>query len=235
LPEDPDFVNLPAVKTTAKKRKRDTLRTWLKSAVTPFRKKSKVQLDRKLSHEEINKLDRIVYEGPIHIIKTKRQMQDAVRKLRCEKLLGFDTETRPAFKKGESYPPALVQLAGRDAVYLFQLRYLDMNDGLTELFSNPRIIKTGVAVGRDILDLRKVTEFEPHGFVDLGTCAKEKGIQHHGLRGLAALLLGGRLSKGSRLTRWDRPQLGREAKLYAATDAWIGRRLYEEMKKHGCL
>jgi ribonuclease D len=194
-----------------------------------------LKLDRKLSKEEINSLERQVYDGPIHVIQSRRDMLRAVGRLGQERLLGFDTETRPSFKKGVLHSPALIQLAGGDAVYIFQLRHLGLQAELLQIFANPRIIKAGVAIGRDIKDLRALAEFESHGFVDLGVSARKHGMQHHGLRGLAALLLGCRISKGARLTNWDRTKLGKSALVYAATDAWIGRRLYQVMKKHGCL
>lgn len=190
-------------------------------------------LARRLSREEINDLDAVVYEGPIHLVASHRHMLKSVRALKRERLLGFDTETRPSFKKGESHPPALLQLAGRAGVYVFRLLELGLPAELAALLANPKIVKAGVAVGRDIRELRDLVEFEPAGFVDLGTRAKAYGMQHHGLRGLCALLLGRRLSKGGRLTNWARSDLPQSAITYAATDAWIGRRIYEAMDACG--
>lgn len=192
-------------------------------------------LDRELSSEDINRLPIAAYRGPIHLINQRPQMLAAVKDLRRESLLGFDTEKRPSFKKGEFHPPALMQLAGRDAVYVFQLHVLGLPAELADILADPRIVKAGVATGRDIQELRTLTEFQPRGFVDLGGCAKRSGIKHHGLRGLAALLLGCRISKGAQLTNWERSDLPGNALQYAATDAWIGRRIYVALKEHGCL
>jgi len=192
-------------------------------------------LDRRLSPEDINRLAIAAYRGAIHVIGTRAQMLAAGKALRRETLLGFDTEKRPSFRKGESHPPALIQLAGRDAVYLFQLHALGFPRELADLLADPRIVKAGVATGRDIQELRELAEFQPRGFVDLGACAKRSGIQHHGLRGLAALLLGCRISKGAQLTNWEHSDLPERALQYAATDAWISRRIYEALKEHGCL
>ena len=175
------------------------------------------------------------YRGVIHVVRTHPQMLVAVRELRHETLLGFDTEQRPSFRKGESHPPALMQLAGRRAVCLFQLHTLGLPVELRDLLANPGIVKAGVATARDLQELRALTEFQPRGFVDLGVCAKRSGMQHHGLRGLAALLLGCRISKSAQLTNWERPVLPAPALQYAATDAWISLRIYEALKEHGCL
>lgn len=191
--------------------------------------------DGKLSPEEINRLPAATCDLPIHVVSTRHQLVDAVRALQGERLLGFDTETRPSFRRGQSYRPALLQLAGRKAVYLFQLRKVGLPSSLTDLLANPRIVKAGVAVGRDVRELRDVTDFEPAGFIDLGTVAMRCGLKQHGLRGLAALLLGLRVSKRAQLTNWELSDLPPAAIQYAAVDALIGRRIHEEMKRRGML
>lgn len=190
---------------------------------------------RKLSADEINDLDLAAYHGPLNLVCTSEEMQVAAARLSCEKLLGFDTEKRPSFSKGESHPPALLQLAGEDEVYLFQLHRIGLPVELTRILADGGIVKAGVAVGRDLRELRALTEFEPKGFVDLGARSKRHGLQHHGLRGLAASLLGCRISKGAGLTNWARPDLPERALRYAATDAWIGRRIYKAMEERGYL
>ena len=193
------------------------------------------RVDVKLSAEEINRLEIAAYHGPIHVVRSRQQMPAAIRALSRETLLGFDTETRPVFTKGTTHPPALIQLASREAVYVFQLTVLGLPVELTAVLADPRIIKAGVAIQRDVQELRKLTEFHPRGFVDLGACTRQCGMQHHGLRGMAALLLGCRISKSAQLTNWERHDLPRAALTYAATDAWISRRLYEALKEQGCL
>jgi len=190
-------------------------------------------LGRKLTDEEINTLKQFIYEGPIHLVKTHKDTLAAVNVLAKETLLGFDIEKRPAFKKGVTYPPALLQLAGHDAVYIFQLHHTGLPAELTSLLSNPHIIKAGIAVARDIQELRELSEFQPEGFVDLGISAKNSGIQHHGLRGLAALMLEYRVSKSAKLTNWEKENLPAHALQYAATDAWMGMMIYKAMKKTG--
>ncbi|MDI6775443.1 MAG: 3'-5' exonuclease [Verrucomicrobiota bacterium] len=187
---------------------------------------------RKLTPEEINRLPLAQYPGRIHVVRAREHMLRAVRELGKKLLLGFDIEKRPCFKKGEFHPPALLQLAGRTDAHIFVLHALGLPVELTAILANPGIIKAGVAVGRDVKELRDLTEFEPRGFVDLGALAEEGGIPHRGLRGMAALLLGCRIPKQAQLTNWALPQLPERALRYAATDAWIGRRLYEVMTAH---
>ena len=196
---------------------------------------TKVQLDRKLSRDEINALDIKAYRGPVEIVRSRKHAHGAVRKLMKEPLLGFDTETRPAFKKGVSYDPALVQLAGRDRVYIFQLQFLDDLQDLFAVLADGKIVKAGVSVADDLKELRALSDFAPAGVVDIGNCARRCGMHHHGLRGLAALMLGFRITKAGAKYNWSMPRLHQSAIRYAATDAWVGRELYLAMQQHGCI
>ncbi len=186
-----------------------------------------------LTPEQINRLPLLQYSGPIWIVRERRALEEAVRQLEGESLLGFDTETQPAFRRGESYPPALLQLAGASGVYVFLLRDVGLPVEVTDILAHPGIVKAGIAVTRDVKELQTLAEFEPRAFVDLGVWAEAAGIPHHGLRGLAALLLGGRVPKQARLTNWALPQLPARALRYAATDAWVSRRLYRVMERAG--
>jgi ribonuclease D len=185
----------------------------------------------KLSKTEINSLPLRYYNGAIRIIQTAEQAKDACAILIKEKVLGFDTETRPAFKKGQSYLPSLLQLAGTKVVYLFQLSQCGLTDSIIILLSNVNIIKSGVAINQDLTELQQILNFEPAGFVDLGDIARSKGLPHHGLRGLAAYLLKFRISKSGRTSNWSVNQLTKKQIKYAATDAWVGRELYLKYKQ----
>ena len=189
----------------------------------------------KLSREAINKLPMQAYRGPLRLIRTREQMAQSLRALSRETTLGFDTETRPAFRKGESHTPALLQLGGGKAVHIFLLREIGFPPELADLLTNPDIVKAGVAVSGDIRALQKLAPFAPAGFVDLGTVAKRNGIPHHGLRGLAALLLGFRISKSERFTNWEMKRIPARSLTYAATDAWVSRELYRTLRALGCL
>ena len=185
----------------------------------------------KLSKTEINSLPLRYYNGPIHIIQTAGQAKEACTILIKEKALGFDTETRPAFNKGQSYLPSILQMAGTNVVYLFQLSKCGLNDSIINLLSNEDIIKSGVAINQDLIELQQIINFDPAGFIDLGDIARSKGLPHHGLRGLAAYLLNFRISKSSRTSNWSANQLTKKQIKYAATDAWLGRELYLKYKQ----
>ena len=193
--------------------------------------KEKPGFDRRMSKEEINELPLRKYDGPVRIISAREGLVPAAQALKRETVLGFDTETKPAFVKGQSFPVALLQLAGRKAVYIFQLRHLEFPKILRDILSNPGTIKAGFAPDYDLKQLKELGEFDPAGFVDLGAVAKREGIKNHGLRGLAAVLLGFRISKQAQRSNWSRTKLSPSQISYAATDAWVSREIYLRLEK----
>lgn len=189
-------------------------------------------LTQRMTREEINECPIRRWEGAVHVIRTREELGPAVKALMKETILGFDTETRPAYHKGESYLPSLLQLAGEKEVYLFQLKPLGLPDPLRTILADPKIIKAGVALAYDLRELHKLAQFKPAGFVDLGGIAKKAEIKNHGLRGLAAVLLGFRIPKGAQTSNWARDVLTPTQIRYAATDAWVGRELYLKLRQH---
>lgn len=188
---------------------------------------------RKLSPEEINDLPLFHYEGEIKLVKTIEEWRAVLPLLEKETVLGFDTETRPAFAKGQMHLPGLIQLATEDLVCLVQLGPLRFGSAFSKILSDPAIIKAGVGIEADITALAKMHSFAGASLVDLGVIAAQNGLQSHGLRTLAADLFGWRISKGCRCSNWNAPQLSQRQITYAATDAWISRKIYLRFKEMG--
>ena len=188
---------------------------------------------RPMTKDEINCLEVRSYEGPVHLVRTQKALNRAVEVLCKEPVIGFDTETRPAFKKGVSYPPSLLQMASKDDVFVFQLQHLDFPGKLLGVLEDAGIVKSGIALAYDIKELRALSGFDPGGFVDIAEHARCCGIPHYGLRGMTAFLLGFRISKNSQVSNWARNDLTKSQLKYAATDAWVGRELYLHMVDNG--
>jgi ribonuclease D len=188
---------------------------------------------RAISRAEMANLPIRQYEGEICVVATPQDLERALADTRQESVVGFDTETRPAFTKGRSYLPCLAQVATGRAVYLFQLRRADAFDALTELLQEPRTAKVGVALAHDLRTLKLVFPFIEENVVDLGVVARSGGISQTGVRNLAGMLLGIRIPKGLRTSNWATPQLSARPITYAATDAWICRELFLRFQSLG--
>ena len=180
----------------------------------------------RLSSNYINSLPVIKFTGEVIIIDSLEQEIEAIKLLRKEKKVGFDTESKPAFKKGVSYPISLVQIATNDKAYLFQVKKTGFSDALSDFLSSQDIKKIGVGVKNDIAKLNELKDFEPGGFIDLSTIAAEKGIIQIGIRGLTARYTSHRLVKSSQKTNWAKTDLTKKQQLYAASDAWICLQIY---------
>ncbi|HKI81247.1 MAG TPA: 3'-5' exonuclease [Pseudodesulfovibrio sp.] len=189
---------------------------------------------RAFTKAEINEMPLRHYEGDIMVVRSESDLEEALDGMRESSLLGFDTETRPVFKKGKKPgPPSLLQLATADCAYVFQLGVQPLAKGVCEIMANRRILKTGVAVRDDILGLQRHFRFKPSGFVDLSDITAKYGLQTHGLRNMAANLLGFRISKSAQCSNWAKDKLTRQQIIYAATDAWISRELYLALEELG--
>jgi len=180
----------------------------------------------RLSSDYINSLPVIKFSGKVVIIDSQEQEKEVIKLLGNEKLVGFDTESKPAFKKGVFYPISLVQIATNDAAYLFQVKKTGFSDALSDFLSDEKIKKIGVGVKNDITKLKELKDFEAGGFIDLSTIATEKGIIQVGVRGLTARYTSHRLVKSSQKTNWAKFDLTKKQQAYAASDAWICLQIY---------
>jgi len=192
---------------------------------------SKSELDKNtISNEEMLLLPLHAYTGNVVLIQTAAELENTVKALEQSTILGFDTETRPSFKRGESYKVALIQLATADTVYLIQIQKTGLSERFTTILSNPNIIKAGVAIRDDIKGLQKYRHFTAEGFVDLSLVAREKGIGVESVKKMTALLLGFRISKSAQTSNWETPTLTEKQIEYAATDAWVCLEIYKKLK-----
>jgi ribonuclease D len=181
---------------------------------------------RQITRDEMNALPIRRYEGDVHLVESAQQLEHAAADILQAAAVGFDTETRPAFRKGESHLPSLAQVATARAVYLFPLQRLDCSAVLAELLGAPHIVNAGVALADDLRQLQQLFEFAPAAALDLGHVARRHGLKQTGLRNLTGIFLGTRIPKGTKTTNWAAPRLTPQQVTYAATDAWACRELY---------
>ena len=179
----------------------------------------------KISNEQTALLPAVEFRGEIRIVEHERDIAAACKTLAEQPVIGFDTETRPSFRPGV----ALLQLSTPRRCYLFRLNRMRFEKQLVKLLENKAILKIGADVAGDLRSLRQIRHFRDGGFVDLQGIAPEWGIGEKSLRKLSAIVLGRRVSKAQRLSNWEAATLTDKQQLYAATDAWVCTRIYEQL------
>lgn len=179
--------------------------------------------------EEIKELELSWFKGEIVVVDNFMTFNSVLPRLLSSELLGFDTETKPSFKKGRNNKVSLIQLANENIACLFRINKIGIPDQLSEILSDPRIIKAGVAIHDDIKLLSGIRKFVPAGFIDLQAFVKNYGIESSGLKKLAAIVLGFRISKSQQVTDWEAVHLSEAQQVYAATDAWVCHQIYNRL------
>lgn len=182
-----------------------------------------------ISNEEINELPLTAFEGNITLVDTISSLQEVAAELSGQSILGFDTETRPSFKKGKRNPVCLLQFATPEKAFLIRLNRVGLQPEIISVMSNPNIIKVGVALREDIRSLQELAQFTPAGFIDLQDYVKKFDIVNYGLKKLSAIVLNVRISKNQRLTNWELDELSDSQLRYAATDAWATLQIFRKL------
>lgn len=182
-----------------------------------------------ISKDELAELPLQQFEGEILLINSKENYQTAIDYLSKQDILGFDTETKPSFKKGNINQVALLQLATNEKAFLFRLNQYGLTNEIKNILRNPKIKKIGVAIRDDIKTLQRLSDFKPGGFVELQEYVVDFGIQSFSLKKLTAIVLGFRISKSQRLSNWEAPELTAAQQNYAATDAWVSYLIYQSL------
>lgn len=185
-----------------------------------------------ITNDELTEMPLKSFEGRIILVDSKRKIRSAVKELSKHRVIGFDTETKPSFKKGVNNKVALLQLSTRDHAFLFRINHIGLPPEIVALLSDKNIVKPGVAIRDDIKGLQEYVNFEPAGFVELQDEAKGMGIQNFSLKKLTAIACGFRISKGQQLSNWEAPELTEAQQLYAATDAWAALVIFEHFSNN---
>ena len=187
----------------------------------------------KISKETIATLPVESFPGRIVVIDTEESAESAIAHLRREKIIGFDTETRPTFKKGKSNQVALVQLSTHDTCYLFRINRMGFAPALKNLLEDEHLLKVGISLKDDFCMLNRLNDgqFTPGNFVELQKFVKNFGIEDQSLQKIYAIVLGKKISKGQRLSNWEADHLSESQQRYAATEAWSCIKIYAALQK----
>lgn len=184
-----------------------------------------------IDKEEIKLYPPFVFSGEVIVIDDPLQVNQAVNDLSAHRHIGFDTETKPAFRKGEVNQVSLLQLAIEERVYLFRLKLCGFQPSLRNLLADQAITKIGVGIRDDLRFLRRLGEFTPASFVDLQNYAAEFGIEEKSFSKLMAIIFNVKISKRQRTSNWEAPQFSEGQVRYAATDAWGALKMYQRLSE----
>lgn len=183
-----------------------------------------------ISKEEMAGLELIHYEGPIHLIDSIEAFEKEIDHMEMEPVLGFDTETRPSFKKGEVYPTSLIQISSLEQSWILRVSRIGYPERLLKLLSGEVPLKIGLGLQDDLRRLRTDFQFEPKGFLDLQNYVQAFRIDEKGLKRISGIVLGRRISKSQQVSNWDADLLTGAQLRYAATDAWICLMIYNSLR-----
>lgn len=191
----------------------------------------KVKKAATITKQELSALPMVTYSGSIVLIDSEEKANLAAEKLCQEKIIGFDTETKPSFKRGQTNKVALLQLSTHDTTFLIRLNRIGLPEPVKAVLEDENITKIGVSIHDDFHNLRKLYDLEPQGFIDLQSFVKDYGIADNSLARIYAILFGMRISKGQRLSNWEAEELSAHQQAYAALDALACVEIYDYLNK----
>lgn len=185
-----------------------------------------------ITNEEINELPLGAFEGKVIVVSEEKNLTRVFAEISKHKMVGFDTETKPVFVRGQQNKVSLMQIATEDTVFLIRLKQTGMHPAIIDFLENEKILKAGVALRDDIKALQRLKQYEPAGFIELAQLSKQAGLEVESVKKLTALLLGFRISKSAQTSNWEAETLNEKQISYAATDAWVCLEIYKRLIKN---
>lgn len=182
-----------------------------------------------ITKEQIAELPIETFRGEIIVVDHAEQVKKACDFLSAHSLLGFDTETKPAFKRGQVNKVALMQLSTEDTCFLLRLNRIGYPVELEQLMCNPSVTKIGLSLRDDFAAIRKRSARDLRNFIDLQNFVDQYGIEDNSLQKIYAILFGRKISKNQRISNWEAPVLTPAQQSYAAIDAWACLRIYNHL------
>jgi ribonuclease D len=174
----------------------------------------------------------------VRLVRSAQDAQEALAALLAADVIGFDTESKPTFAKGEvSTGPHLVQLATDELAFLFQTATPAGNalafTVLQPVLASASILKVGFGLGDDVRRLKTKFGIELRNVLDLSTALRRRGEKNPlGARSAVERFFGQRLQKSKRITttNWSLPRLSEKQLQYAADDAHAALKIYRRWK-----
>ena len=194
------------------------------------RDKREERFELSISKEDMASLPAEKFEGEIVVVSSLEAIAQVVRELKEAPIVGFDTETKPAFKKGQINNVALIQLSTTSKCYLIRLSHMGFPKEIKEYLEDERFHKVGLSIKDDFHNLSKLEEFHPAGFTDLQDYVRDFHICDSSLTKVHSIIFGKRISKSQQLSNWEAPTLNAKQQQYAALDAYACINIYNHLK-----
>ena len=179
-----------------------------------------------ITKEQLSGLPTVDFPGSITVIETLPDALEALRFINTCDRVGFDTETKPNFRKGQTNTVSLIQISTLERSFLFRLNKLGFFQELRDFMESDKIEKVGLSLRDDFHVLHRIAPFEPANFIDLQAVVKDFNISDSSLQKIYGIIFNGRISKSQRLSNWEAQQLSTGQQVYASIDAWACLRIY---------
>ena len=170
----------------------------------------------------------------ITLVCTGAQARQAQDQLARASAWGFDTESKPTFKVGEtSDGPHILQLSTPDRAWVFQLHDPDCRSVAAELLAQSGVAKAGFGLGDDRKRIVHKLGIEPQGILELNTVFHQRGYRKDmGVKGAVAVLFNQRFmkSKKAATSNWANARLSEAQLVYAANDAYAAIRVWQALE-----
>ncbi|MFA7332049.1 MAG: 3'-5' exonuclease [Candidatus Delongbacteria bacterium] len=187
------------------------------------------------TREELAQLEPFVglQMDEVRVPATPEEAHAALAELSRHAWLGFDTESKPTFARGESSSgPHLVQFATLEGAFLFQLKRAECLEAVRALLARPDLLKVGFGLDTDLTQLEARLGCRPQAVLDLDEIFRRRGYGRSlGVKNAVAIVFGQQFHKSRRMTtsNWGEPRLSERQLLYAANDAYAAARVYHEL------
>ncbi len=179
-----------------------------------------------ITKEQLASLPTVTYPGHIVVVNTVEQAKSALETIRRYRVVGFDTETKPSFRKGHTNQVALIQISTGDCCYLFRINKFGFTPELKQFIEDDDIVKVGLSLKDDFHVLNKLHKISPSAFIDLQDMVKDFCIRDCSLQKIYGIIFNERISKSQRLSNWEASLLTTPQQIYASIDAWACIKIY---------
>ncbi|MBD5213648.1 MAG: 3'-5' exonuclease domain-containing protein 2 [Bacteroidales bacterium] len=184
-----------------------------------------------IDKSQIHQMPVAKFPGKIYVIDNAADARSAVAYLMRQSAVGFDTETRPTFRKGETHNVALVQISTSDECFLFRVNLIGFCEPLRQLMESRDVLKIGLSTKDDFHGLARLAPIVPGGIIELQHFVGKYDITDQSLQKVYAIIFGEHITKGQRLTNWEAKTLTPAQQDYASLDAWACLRIYRHLSE----